>query len=106
MNVYYSDSALANDDFSFDGKKIVLGNTSLRVSRDIKRDKVETFLMIGQEDVHDHMTPLSSSTENTADKVPALGDMETARYKNMSYDEIKTFVESDQELTTKKDIIL
>lgn len=97
---------MTNNDFSFDGKKITLSNTSLRVSRDIKRDEVETFLMIGQEDVHDHMTKLSSNTSNTADNVPTLGNMETARYKEMSYTEIKEFVSNDPELNTKKDIIL
>ncbi len=106
INAYYSKSALTNNDFSFDGKKITLSNTSLRVSRDIKRDEVETFLMIGQEDVHDHMTKLSSNTSNTADNVPTLGNMETARYKEMSYTEIKEFVSNDPELNTKKDIIL
>jgi hypothetical protein len=106
MNAYFSDDALTNNDFSFDGKKIVIGNTSLRVSRDIKRDKVETFLMIGQETVYDNMTKLSSTTENTPADVVELGNLETAHYKNMSYEEIKNFVESDDKLKTKKDIIL
>lgn len=102
MNAYFSADAKSNMDFSFDGKKLIIGNTSLRVSRDIKRDKVETFLMIGQEDIHDKMTLLRDS-ENVDDPnktVAPLGNLETARYKNMSYDEIKSFVEKDSELKT------
>lgn len=108
MNAYFSADAKSNMDFSFDGKKLIIGNTSLRVSRDIKRDKVETFLMIGQEDIHDKMTLLRDS-ENVDDPnktVAPLGNLETAHYKNMSYTEIETFVSQDTQLNAKKTEIL
>jgi hypothetical protein len=48
LNIYYAQEALDKDLFSYDGEKLVLGKSALRIAHHIKKDRVETFLMIGE----------------------------------------------------------
>jgi len=64
INIYYSDEALSNNGFSYKGGKLTLGNTPIRICQEIKREKVETFLMIGDTKDKKKMNKLTTDTDN------------------------------------------
>jgi hypothetical protein len=71
MNAYYSETALTSNAFCFKNNTLTLGNASLRVARNIKRNQVETFLMIG-ETMGGGMNKLSVETSNEVKNINQL----------------------------------
>lgn len=112
INAYYAKDALNNNELSFDGKKLVLGNTSIRVEKNIKNDKVETFLMIGEQDPDTrktrsprNMIGLSEPiTTNTASDVKAIEKVDY--FPELTKEQIQAFIEKDANLAPYKDKIL
>lgn len=97
MNVYYNTDLLVQSGFTFDEatNKLIIGSAPIRVARNIKRDKVETFLILG-DDVSGKMTKLSSTTGNAPETVKEIAKEEY--FKDMDKQQIQTFVESDSNL--------
>jgi len=79
LNIYYSEKSLKQNDFTFENGKLILGNASFRVARDIKRDKVETFLMIG-ENLWGEMIILTGPTSHK--EVKTIDTEKTSETKN------------------------
>ncbi len=102
LNIYYSENALTENAFSLENNVLTLGNASLRVTRDIKRNKVETFLMIG-EAMWGKMTKLESD-KSTSEKVKKFSEI--PYYAEFSKPDIQGFVEKDPNLALHKDKIL
>lgn len=108
LNIYYAESSLTKNNFSFEDNKITIWATSIRVSSDIKRNKVETFLMIGETgDVKDKMIKVSNPTDNTSKDVKKIDQIDY--YKELPREGEKSIVaaiESNPKLVPYKETIL
>lgn len=97
MNVYYNTDLLVQSGFTFDEttNKLIIGSAPIRVARNVKRDKVETFLILG-DDVSGKMTKLSSTTGNAPETVKEIAKEEY--FKDMDKQQMQTFVEANANL--------
>lgn len=69
MNVYYSDEALNNGAFSYNGTSLTMGQTDFSTYKVINKDSIEVFLMIGNNQKWP-MKQLTKANENIVEPKP------------------------------------
>jgi len=86
MNVYYSEDALKDGGFSYDGEQLVLGDVEFTTYKVINQDSVEVFMMIGN-NLEGSLTQLTSA--DTSLEYNTIDKLEKEPLKSLPFDRAK-----------------